>query len=137
MTNAFVEYDQEGEFLRTVAMYSEFSDQARANFKYRTLYRSTPAMLHTVDGDGLLILKSQEFRAEKAMAAVKPASSETQPATKPTAVSSKPRLPGQARTSKRAEPERIEPKFREPSSATDGKACAAGGLPAYKIGSAQ
>ncbi|HKJ20347.1 MAG TPA: sigma 54-interacting transcriptional regulator, partial [Woeseiaceae bacterium] len=38
-----------------VAMYSEFSDQARANFKYRTLYRSTPAMLHTVDGDGLLI----------------------------------------------------------------------------------
>ena len=36
-------------------MYSEVSDQARANFKYRTLYRSTPAMLHTVDGDGLLI----------------------------------------------------------------------------------
>jgi PAS domain S-box-containing protein len=55
VTNAFVEYDQEGQFLRTVAMYSEFSDQARANFKYRTLYRSTPAMLHTVDGDGLLI----------------------------------------------------------------------------------
>jgi len=55
VTNAFVEYDQEGEFLRTVAMYSEVSDQARANFKYRTLYRSTPAMLHTVDGDGLLI----------------------------------------------------------------------------------
>jgi PAS domain S-box-containing protein len=55
ITNAFVEYDQEGEFLRTVAMYTELSDQARANFKYRTLYRSTPAMLHTVDGDGLVI----------------------------------------------------------------------------------
>lgn len=55
ITNAFVEYDQEGEFLRTVAMYSELSNQARANFKYRTLYRSTPAMLHTVDGDGLII----------------------------------------------------------------------------------
>lgn len=55
ITNAFVENDQEGEFLRTVAMYSELSDQARANFKYRTLYRSTPAMLHTVDGDGLII----------------------------------------------------------------------------------
>lgn len=54
-TNAFVEYDREGQFLRTVAMYTELSDQARANFKYRTLYRSTPAMLHTVDGDGLLI----------------------------------------------------------------------------------
>lgn len=55
ITNAFVESDQEGEFLRTVAMYSELSDQARANFKYRTLYRATPAMLHTVDGDGLII----------------------------------------------------------------------------------
>ena len=54
LTNAFVEYDREGQFLRTVAMYSELSDQARANFKYRTLYRSTPAMLHTVDGDGLI-----------------------------------------------------------------------------------
>jgi PAS domain S-box-containing protein len=55
ITNAFVEYDQEGEYLRTVAMYTELSDQARVNFKYRTLYRSTPAMLHTVDGNGLLI----------------------------------------------------------------------------------
>ena len=55
ITNAFVEYDREGQFLRTVAMYSELSDQARANFKYRTLYRSTPAMLHTVDGDGLIM----------------------------------------------------------------------------------
>ena len=55
ITNAFVEYDKTGKFLRTVAMYSEFSDQARANFKYRTLYRATPAMLHTVDGHGLII----------------------------------------------------------------------------------
>jgi PAS domain S-box-containing protein len=55
LTNAFVEFDREGEFLRTVAMYAEISDQARANFKYRTLYRSTPAMLHTVDNDGLIV----------------------------------------------------------------------------------
>ena len=55
LSNAIVEYDREGEFLRTVAMYSELSDQARANFKYRTLYRATPAMLHTVDGDGLVV----------------------------------------------------------------------------------
>ncbi len=55
VTNAIIEYDREGEFLRTVAMYAEISDQARANFKYRTLYRATPAMLHTVDGDGLII----------------------------------------------------------------------------------
>ena len=55
VSNAIIEYDREGEFIRTVAMYSEISDQARANFKYRTLYRSTPAMLHTVDGDGLIV----------------------------------------------------------------------------------
>ena len=55
MSNAIVEYDHDGEYLRTVAMYSEISDQAKANFKYRTLYRATPAMLHTVDGDGLIV----------------------------------------------------------------------------------
>ncbi|MDJ0710312.1 MAG: sigma 54-interacting transcriptional regulator [Woeseiaceae bacterium] len=55
ITNAFIEYDREGEFVRTIAMYNEVSDQARANFKYRTLYRTTPAMLHTVDGEGRII----------------------------------------------------------------------------------
>lgn len=55
LTNAIVEFDRAGEFVRTVAMYAEISDQARANFKYRNLYRSTPAMLHTVDKDGLIV----------------------------------------------------------------------------------
>ncbi|MGI9248361.1 MAG: sigma 54-interacting transcriptional regulator, partial [Woeseiaceae bacterium] len=55
LVNAFVEFDRGGEFLRTVVMYAEISDQARANFKYRALYRSTPAMLHTVDNNGLLV----------------------------------------------------------------------------------
>ena len=55
VTDSIIEYDREGEFIRTVGMYSEISDQARANFKYRTLYRSTPAMLHTVDGDGHIV----------------------------------------------------------------------------------
>jgi len=55
LTNAIVESDREGAFVRTVAMYAEISDQARANFKYRKLYRSTPAMLHTVDKDGLIV----------------------------------------------------------------------------------
>ena len=55
LANSVVEYDPDGEFLRTVAMYTEISDEARANFKYRSLYRSTPAMLHTVDGDGNIV----------------------------------------------------------------------------------
>lgn len=55
LTNALVEYDPHGEYLRTVAMYTEIADQARANFKYRSLYRSTPAMLHTLDTEGNIV----------------------------------------------------------------------------------
>jgi PAS domain S-box-containing protein len=52
LSDAIVEYDPEGRFLRTIALYAEVTDQARAAFKYRELYRSTPAMLHTLDADG-------------------------------------------------------------------------------------
>jgi len=55
MTSSLVEYDPDGAFVRTIALYTEISDLARANFKYRDLYRSTPAMLHTVDGDGNIV----------------------------------------------------------------------------------
>jgi len=55
VTNSLVEYDPGGAFVRTVALYSEVADQAKVNFKYRQLYRSTPAMLHTVDGDGNIV----------------------------------------------------------------------------------
>ena len=54
LTDAILEYRPDGGFLRTIAVYVEATDQARANFKYRTLYRSMPAMLHTVDGHGLI-----------------------------------------------------------------------------------
>ena len=52
VTNAIIEYDPQGAFIRTIAMYTEVDDQARASFKYRDLYRSTPAILHTLDADG-------------------------------------------------------------------------------------
>jgi PAS domain S-box-containing protein len=55
MTNSLVAYDPDGAFVRTVAVFTEISDLARANFKYRDLYRLTPAMLHTVDGDGNIV----------------------------------------------------------------------------------
>ncbi|MDJ0701254.1 MAG: sigma 54-interacting transcriptional regulator [Woeseiaceae bacterium] len=54
-TTAAVEFGSAGEFVRTVATYTELTDLARANYKYRTLYRSTPAMLHTVDGEGHIV----------------------------------------------------------------------------------
>jgi len=54
-TSSLLEYDPEGAIVRTVALYTEVGDLARANFKYRDLYRSTPAMLHTIDGDANII----------------------------------------------------------------------------------
>ncbi len=55
MTSAILQFDEAGDFLRTIAIYSEISDQARANLKYRALYRATPAMLHTVDAEGHVV----------------------------------------------------------------------------------
>ncbi len=55
LTNSLVEHDPNGEHIRTVAMYTELADKARADLKYRQLYRSTPAMLHTVDADGMIV----------------------------------------------------------------------------------
>ncbi|MEJ2129051.1 MAG: sigma 54-interacting transcriptional regulator [Woeseiaceae bacterium] len=61
MTNSLIEYDPDGAYVRTVALYTELADQARANFKYRELYRSTPAMLHTVDGDGNVVTATDHW----------------------------------------------------------------------------
>ena len=53
--NSLVEHSVDAEFIRTVAIYTETSDLARADSKYRQLYRATPAMLHTVDANGCII----------------------------------------------------------------------------------
>jgi PAS domain S-box-containing protein len=55
LTNSLVEHDPDGAFIRTVALYTELADKARIDLKYRHLYRSTPAMLHTVDENGLIV----------------------------------------------------------------------------------
>ena len=61
LTNSLVEHDPDGSFVRTVAIYAESSDQARADWKYRQLYRSTPAMLHTVGVDGCIITATDHW----------------------------------------------------------------------------
>jgi PAS domain S-box-containing protein len=53
--NSLVERSADGRFVRTIAMYNETSDQAKIDRKYRHLYRSTPAMLHTVDANGAIV----------------------------------------------------------------------------------
>jgi PAS domain S-box-containing protein len=55
LTNSLAEHDPNGSFVRTVAIYTEVADQARTELQYRQLYRSTPAMLHTVDSDGCIV----------------------------------------------------------------------------------
>ena len=61
LTNSLVEHDPDGTFVRTVAIYSERSDQARADWKYRQLYRATPAMLHTVDVEGRVVTATDHW----------------------------------------------------------------------------
>jgi PAS domain S-box-containing protein len=61
MTNSIVDYDPDGDFIRTAATYTEIGEEARANFKYRDLYRKTPAMLHTVDGEGKIVTATDHW----------------------------------------------------------------------------
>jgi len=55
LTNSVLEHDPDGTAVRTISMYTEVAAQARADMKYRQLYRSTPAMLHTVDASGCIV----------------------------------------------------------------------------------
>ncbi len=61
LTNSLVEHDPDGTFVRTVAIYSEKSDQAQADWKYRQLYRAMPAMLHTVDVEGRVVTATDHW----------------------------------------------------------------------------
>lgn len=55
LTSSVIEHDPDGQYIRTIAMYMELGDQARVDWKYRQLYRSTPAMLHTLDACGCIV----------------------------------------------------------------------------------
>jgi PAS domain S-box-containing protein len=55
VVNSLVDHSDDGRFVRTIATYNEMSDQAKIDRKYRHLYRSTPAMLHTVDANGAVV----------------------------------------------------------------------------------
>ncbi|HEX6997594.1 MAG TPA: sigma 54-interacting transcriptional regulator [Gammaproteobacteria bacterium] len=71
LASAVVERNEEGDYLRTIAVYTELGEQARLERHYRELYRSTPAMLHTVDSKGRIThvsdhwLKKLGYRREE------------------------------------------------------------------------
>lgn len=58
------EFDEHGEFLHSVSVFTELSDRARMERRYRDLYQSTPAMLHTVDGEGRITAASDHWLAK-------------------------------------------------------------------------
>jgi PAS domain S-box-containing protein len=64
LASAIVERGAEGDYLRTVAVYTEVSGKARLEQHYRDLYRATPAMLHTVDKQGRIVHVSNHWLAK-------------------------------------------------------------------------
>ncbi len=64
LASAIVERGAEGDYLRTVAVYTEVRQQTRLEQHYRDLYRATPAMLHTVDARGRVIHVSDRWLAK-------------------------------------------------------------------------
>ncbi|HEY5624156.1 MAG TPA: sigma 54-interacting transcriptional regulator [Gammaproteobacteria bacterium] len=62
LANAVVERDDaSGDYVRTVAVYTEVGTDDRIEQHYRDLYRDTPAMLHTVDSRGRIVYVSDRW----------------------------------------------------------------------------
>ncbi|HJP37283.1 MAG TPA: PAS domain S-box protein, partial [Gammaproteobacteria bacterium] len=62
LANAVVEHDEEsGDYVRTVAVYTEIGTADAIEQHYRDLYRDTPAMLHTVDSRGRIVYVSDRW----------------------------------------------------------------------------
>jgi PAS domain S-box-containing protein len=61
MASAVTERSESGDFLRTVAVYSEVNREIKLEQHYRDLYRATPAMLHTVDARGRILHVSDHW----------------------------------------------------------------------------
>lgn len=61
LASAIVERGPEGDYLRTVVVYTEVGQEARLEQHYRDLYRATPAMLHTVDSTGRIVHVSNHW----------------------------------------------------------------------------
>ncbi|MCC5793711.1 MAG: sigma 54-interacting transcriptional regulator [Chromatiales bacterium] len=61
VANTTRENDERGEYLHSVSVFTGLSNQARLERRYRDLYQSTPAMLHTVDGQGRITAASDHW----------------------------------------------------------------------------
>ncbi len=61
LATTVAECDDDGKFVHSLSVFTELSDHARLERRYRDLYQSTPAMLHTVDADGCITAVSDHW----------------------------------------------------------------------------
>ncbi len=61
LTSTMAQLDAAGKFINSLSVFTELSDRARLEQRYRDLYQSTPAMLHTVDADGRITAVSDHW----------------------------------------------------------------------------
>ena len=61
VANAISERSESGDFVRTVAVYTEVDRDVHLEQRYRDLYRATPAMLHAVDPRGRILYVSDHW----------------------------------------------------------------------------
>lgn len=55
VSSSKVENDAQGNYQRAVSVYTEIGDVARMVRRFRGLYQSSPAMLHTLNVDGVIV----------------------------------------------------------------------------------
>ncbi len=61
LTTTMAETDEDGQLIRSLSVFTELSDRARLKERFRDLYESTPALLHTVDADGCITAVSDHW----------------------------------------------------------------------------
>ncbi len=61
LTTTIAETDAAGTVIRSLSIFNELSDRARLEERFRDLYQSTPAMLHTVDTAGRIMAVSDRW----------------------------------------------------------------------------
>jgi len=61
LTTTLAETNEAGQLFRSLSVFTEISDRARLKQRFRDLYESTPALLHTVDADGCITAVSDHW----------------------------------------------------------------------------
>jgi PAS domain S-box-containing protein len=61
LATTIAEHDESGRFMHSLSIFTELSDRDSLERRYRDLYQSTPAMLHTIDSEGRIITVSDHW----------------------------------------------------------------------------